>query len=133
MKRILVSLCLAASIIPVAPSPALACSCIASTPEEHADNAKIIFTGMSKRVDRTLSELTVRFRVSKIFKGDVPRRVTIVTPSDSAACGCSFKEDTRYTVFGSARGERVETNLCSGTTKGRIDHDEYGLPPGSRP
>ena len=133
MKRILLAACLAASLVPLAVEPASACTCVAATPEEHADNARVVFTGRVRSIERDEFEHTVRFRVTKVYKGEVDRRVTVVTASNSAACGCSFREGSRYTVFGNRKSEPFSTNLCSGTKKGEIDPDEYGLPPGHPP
>src|SRR5687768_11525966 len=118
MVRLLLSTALVASLsIPLGAGPAWACSCAAVTPEEHADSARVVFTGVAREVKRTETQLTVRFRVTRVYKGEVDRRVKVVTASNSAACGCSFKEDTQYTVFGTKRREPIPTNLCSGTKK----------------
>jgi hypothetical protein len=93
----------------------------------------VVFTGRVRVIEREEFEHTVRFRVTKVYKGQVDRRVTVVTASNSAACGCSFREGGTYTVFGRRRGEPFSTNLCSGTKKGGIDPAEYGLPPGHPP
>jgi hypothetical protein len=134
MVRYLATAVLLASLsVPVGVMPAWACSCVAVSQEEHADNARVVFTGRVKMVERTQTELLVRFRVSTVYKGNAERRTDVVTASDSAACGCSFKEGKRYTVFGSRRSEPVPTNLCSGTKQGGIDPDDWGLPPGRPP
>ena len=133
MKRILLAVCLAASMVPLSASPASACSCAFTTPEEYGENARVVFTGRVRSIERNDSELRVRFLVKTVYKGQVDRRVTVVTASDSAACGCSFRDGVRYTVFGTRRSEPVPTNLCSGTKKGGINPEEYGLPPGHPP
>ena len=133
MRRILLAACLAASLVPITAAPAAACSCAYATPEEQANNARVVFTGRVLKIEQAQPRLVVRFRVTKVYKGEADRRVQVVTPSDSAACGCSFREGSRYTVFGSRSREPVPTNLCSGTKKGRIDPAEYGLPPGHPP
>ena len=133
MKRILLAACLAATMIPVTAGPASACTCVPASPEEHADYARVVFTGRVLTIEREEFEHTVRFRVTKLYKGHVDRRVTVVTASNSAACGCSFREGGKYTVFGRRRSEPFSTNLCSGTKKGAINPDEYGLPPGHQP
>ncbi len=133
MKRIFLAACLAASLVPLSAVPASACSCAISTAEEYGDHARVVFTGRVRAIDRGESEHTVRFRVTKVYKGQVDRRVTVVTASSSAACGCSFREGGKYTVFGRPRSEPFSTDLCSGTKKGGIDPDEYGLPPGHSP
>ena len=133
MNRVLLSLCLAATMVPLTAGPALACSCAPASPEEHADNARVVFTGRVREIERGRFQLSVRFRVGVVYKGKVERRVFVVTASDSAACGCSFREGGRYTVFGSRRREPFPTNLCSGTKRGGIDPADYGLPPGRPP
>jgi len=133
VKRTLLAACLAASLVPLAAEPASACTCAPASPEEHADYARVVFTGRVRTIEREEFEHTVRFRVTKVYKGEVDRRVTVVTASDSAACGCSFREGSKYTVFGRRRSEPYSTNLCSGTKKGAIDPDEYGLAPGHSP
>ncbi|MGH2710175.1 MAG: hypothetical protein ACRDH9_03095 [Actinomycetota bacterium] len=131
--RILVPLLLAAFIIPTAATPSWACSCAPLSKEELADSARVVFTGRVLEIDKNLYEHFVRFRVTKIYKGSVDRRAEVVTASNSAACGCFFKEGQRYTVFASNKREPLRTNLCSGTGKGAIDHEEWGLPPGHSP
>ena len=112
--------------------PAQACSCAPLSKEELAKSARTVFTGTAVSVEKGISENSVRFRVGKVYKGKVDRRVDVVTASNSAACGCFFKEGQRYTVFGS-KNEPFRTNLCSGTSKGGIDPEEWGLPPGHSP
>ena len=124
---------MAAALVPVTANPASACSCAFATPEEHADSARVVFTGRARQIHRDESQLTVRFRVQTVYKGEVDRRVTVVTASQSAACGCSFREGVRYTVFGTRKREPIATNLCTGTKRGEIDPEEYGLPPGHPP
>ncbi len=133
MNRLLLVMCLTVSLLPLAPTSASACSCAPATPEEHGDNARMVFTGLARQTHRDESELTVRFRVQTVYKGEVDRRVTVVTASQSAACGCSFREGVHYTVFGTRKREPIATNLCTGTKRGEIDPEEYGLPPGHRP
>jgi hypothetical protein len=132
-RSIASALLLATLSMPLTATPAWACSCVVTTPEEQADSARVVFTGRVRSVEQTDNELSVRFRVKTVYKGRVERRTDVVTASDSAACGCSFKEGKRYTVFGSRKREPVPTNLCSGTKQGTIDPAEYGLPPGHRP
>jgi len=124
--------------LPLSTTASWACSCAVTTPEEQADDARVVFTGRVRKVDRSDVEqgqgtIRVRFRVGKVYKGAVDRHVEVITASNGAACGCHFKEGVRYTVFGSRRSEPIPTNLCSGTKRGPIDPSEYGLPPGSAP
>jgi hypothetical protein len=130
--RLAASLLAAIFLIPLFATPSWACSCAALPKEELADQAKVVFTGRAVSIERSETTHRVRFRVGKVYKGNVGRHVDVVTASDSAACGCFFKEGSRYTVFGDRRREPVGTDLCSGTNPGRIDPDSWGLPPGRR-
>ena len=115
-------------------SPASACSCAYTSKEQQARSADVVFTGRVRSVELTQSVRRARFRVRVVYKGDVDRRVLVVTASQGSACGCHFREGERYTVFGyGSRDDRVSTDLCSGTKKGPIDPAEYGLPPGRSP
>lgn len=132
---------LAVMAVPVVASPCWACSC-ASTGDAQADRerqaraADLIFTGIAKNVwikdnnnDYSGDETRLaRFRVRKTYKGHPGRWVTISTAQQGSVCGYPFKEGKRYTVF--AYGSNVDgfdTNSCSGTKRGRINPENYGL------
>ena len=135
MRRLILATLLALGAAPLAAQPCLACSCVGyETPRKarhaHARHADVVFTGKTKRVE--LSEDGTRrfayFRVEKAYKGTQRENLVIKTSSSGASCGFYFKDDTRYTVFGHGEGPRkYSTHLCSGTKRGRIDPDRYGL------
>ena len=133
MRRILLSLALAAGLLPATISPAWACSCIAVSPDDHARRARVVFTGEARSITDNGNTLVTRFTAQIVYKGEVPRRLDVITAKDSAACGFPFREDKNFTVFGSkVRNGHTGTNLCTGTTRGGIDPADYGLPPGDR-
>ena len=128
--------------VPVVASPCWACSCAATTDaradrEAKAERADLIFTGVatSQRVvdpspndDYTGDETVLtRFRVGRTYKGHPGRWVTVGSASNGAACGYDFDEGSRYTVFARGDGDGYETDLCSGTKRGRIKPERYGL------
>lgn len=136
MKRVLVAVVMALAGTAVAAPPCWACSCASSTPKEQAEAADVIFTGRVLKVrggdadDGILGDdnVKVRFRVKKVYKRH-PRRITKVFTNESgAACGFTFKKGKKYTVFADKSDGKKTTNLCSGTKRGGIDHDRYGLP-----
>ncbi len=134
MRRSVLAALLAAGLaVPLTSGPAWACSCIYQTSEEQASSARVVFTG--RVLDVTIEDMVrqARMRVRMVYKGEVDRRVSLVTARDGGACGFGFREDRRYTVFSGDRREPISVSLCSGTTKGAIDPAEYGLPPGSPP
>lgn len=101
----------------------------------------MIFTGRVVAVaggdsdDGTLGDdnLRVRFRVKKVYKGKARRATTVRTNESEAACGYGFVEGKRYTVFAQKAKRKLSTNLCSGTKRGGINPDKYGLPEGYPP
>jgi hypothetical protein len=141
LVRVVAVLALAFSGIAATASPCWACSCAADTPKGYAQRADVIFTGIAKHVsggdsdDGTYGDdnLKVRFRVKKVYKSKTTRITVVRTNESEAACGYTFVEGKRYTVFAQKAHGKLSTNLCSGTKRGRIDPDEYGLPEGYPP
>jgi hypothetical protein len=138
--RVLVVIVLGLSGVAATASPCWACSCAADTPKGYARKADVVFTGIVKSVssaddDGTLGDddVKVRFRVKTVYKSKAARATTIRTNESEAACGFTFVEGKRYTVFAQKAKRRLSTNLCSGTKRGRINPDRYGLPEGYPP
>ena len=148
IKRALVAIFLAVVAVPVFAAPCWACTCGSSgTPEDQrhsqAENADLVFTGIAKarRIkdpspgDRISGDerIFVKFRVGKIYKGHPGRWETIFTGTAGDSCRYGFKLGRRYTVFAYEHNDRYVTSSCSGTKRGRIDPENYGLPRGHRP
>ncbi|MEV0681463.1 hypothetical protein AB0I60_33570 [Actinosynnema sp. NPDC050436] len=105
---------------------ASACSCIPgdTEPQRYA-RAAHVFTGivLSEKVEPNKpdtpydDQYRYTIRVAKEYKGDVPRRVDVLTSTSGAMCGVRLTVNTKYLVFahnGATAGE-VGTHLCSGT------------------
>jgi hypothetical protein len=74
------------------------------------------------------------FDVETVFKGDVPRRITVHTIAGGANCGYTFKVGKRYTVFPSAgQSDKIYALVCGGEVEGAIVPADYGLPQGHPP
>ncbi len=142
LRRLVMIVVMVAVAIPVAASPCWACSCAstgdpASDRRQHARNADVIFTGVARRVwaddptpdDGVTGDETIyaRFSVGKVYKGRDRNRAVINAGPAGNTCRFDFEEGERYTVFATRRKGELHTNLCSGTKKGRIDPDRYGL------
>jgi hypothetical protein len=124
--------------------PALACSCVPVTKPQLVENAAVIFTGVVTGGSRQFSfgipcsvssadPVTFSFDVEAVYKGDVPKTTTVTTVVGGASCGYEFVGGKRYTVFATASGGKIETNLCRGNVEGAIDPPAYGLGPGHAP
>jgi hypothetical protein len=132
---------MAFSGIAMTASPCWACSCVETTKQEQADDADVVFFGKVRSIsggdadDGVLGDdnIRVRFRVRTVYKGKVQRLTTVRTNESGAACGASFKEGERYTVFADRNAKKLHTSLCSGTKKGNINPANYGLPEGYPP
>lgn len=132
MNRLLLSLCLASSLLPLVPTSASACSCAPATPEQYAKWADVVFTGVARDVTEAGMELATVFRVRVVYKGHASRVSEVHSGAHEESCGFRFREGTKYTVFADRGQGELSTNLCSGTKRGRIRHARYGLPPGRR-
>jgi hypothetical protein len=128
---------LAVAAVDVTAQPCLACSCIASTPREYAKRADVAFTGRVTRIavargdDGLLGDewVRVRFRVGRKYKGRIRPRVLLHTGTTGNTCRFIFRKGKRYTVFATRHHhrDRLTTNICSGTKRGRINPDRYGF------
>jgi MYXO-CTERM domain-containing protein len=145
MKRAL----LVVALLAFAPSAiALACSCMRSTPAEALERSTAVFEGrvlevtpFEERRDLTLeggclddacreslsettesvevSGFSVRFSVTRGWKGVSTEEVVVRTARDSAACGFAFEVGQDYVVYASAEDEAgsLSTGLCDRTAR----------------
>lgn len=134
---------IAAAALVGGPSTAFACSCMRQSPHAYASNATVVFTGVVASVSgfprglvcSSTSPVAVTFDVETVYKGDVPRAVTVHTVVSGASCGYTFEAGKRYTVFPRMAGGKLDAGLCDGNVEGTIVANEYGFqggrPPGS--
>ena len=95
-----------------------ACSCRAIT-EELKDKAlrdsPFVFEGKVIATDKSWfnpsDDVDVEFQVLRAWKGVEKNEINIKTPSDSAACGYSFKKNSTYFVY--AHGNPPRTITCT--------------------
>lgn len=134
MRRLVAALILAAPIVPIWPATsAWACSCIRASRHEHVENASAIFVGVARAgepVEDAATALLTRFAVEAVYKGDLTAgsEVSILHETDGAACGLTFQEGERFTVFVKGFEGSMVTSTCSLTRSGRISASRLGLP-----
>lgn len=129
MKRsVLIFIVMSATVILPA-QPSWACSCVQSTPNEHAARADVIFTGTATDPgSRAGLTYWTSFDVEVAYKGALGPTAAVETASGSAGdCGIVFQEGERYTVFARAQEDGLDTNICMGTSDGPIQSRHYGL------
>ena len=129
--RVLMSLCVVGVVAGVAAAPAGACTCPRLSKADYGHAAAVVFTGRAEAVTPRGSDLVARFLVQIPYKGAVPDLVNVATASSGATCGYIFERGGLYTVFATREGGQLRTSLCSGTTVGKIDPNDYGLVPKS--
>ncbi|ROP41597.1 hypothetical protein [Saccharothrix texasensis] len=115
----------AALLTAVFTSPASACSCVPSTEGERYERATHVFSGVVRsetlEAGDPASPYDDKYRyavaVRTEYKGDVPRRVDVVTPTSGGLCGIRLYPGVEYVVFahGDSADGRVESHYCSGT------------------
>jgi len=120
---------------------ASACSCVPQTGAQQAARADVVFGGTVTVIEPPITGLTfssadpmsIRFSVDAVYKGDATRTYWVSSARSGASCGFEFLVGKRYMVFARLSGDRVETDLCSGTLQGGIDPASVGLPAGRAP
>lgn len=101
----------------------------------------MVFTGVVTSVSgiplglvcRSDSPVAATFDVETVYKGDVPRTITVHTVVSGASCGYTFEVGKRYTVFPWALNGRLDAGLCRGNVEGTIVASAYGLQEGRSP
>ncbi|MEU4445354.1 hypothetical protein AB0K14_22080 [Actinosynnema sp. NPDC050801] len=96
-------------------SPASACICNPGNEALRYQQATYVFSGevVAEKVEESVYRYTVV--VDTEYKGDVPRRVHVLTQRNNS-CGLTLEVGTEYLVFakGDVADRRVETDQCSG-------------------
>lgn len=110
LRRVAVLLLLVLAPLPVAASPAWACSC--ATDFDPLERSELAFEGVVEDIDAswTSQEVEVEFTVDSVIKGDAGGSVTLVTSENSASCGYEFVAGSQYRVY----ANDGETSLCDG-------------------
>lgn len=130
-------------LLVLASQPAAACSCIASTEEQHLSSADVVFVGtaLSRRDVGTtstsvqlVSAFEWTFSVDEVVKGTVPSaREVVRTAANSAACGFEFEVGTRYRVYAARLDGVLNTGICSGTRAASDVQPTTTTPPTTSP
>ena len=100
----------------------LACSCIATTPDERYASADAVFTGEILNLTRTTGGLfsedikIAEIAVDTVWKGKVRTEEVVFTPPNSAACGVTFRDHEQYLIYATYQeDDTLQATLCSGT------------------
>lgn len=103
-------------------APAHACTCQKSDLNQNVQRADAVFTGTVTSVQKPPgadSGVTMILVDADLgWKGDVPAKVELATPSSDAACGVdNLKADEEYLFFAQSDDAQLTIDSCGGTAK----------------
>jgi hypothetical protein len=117
-------------MLPLAASPAYACSCASDDPAWHVDFADVVLVGQIENLNYrgpfgrifSAAPVTTTVQVERYLKGAGESQRAFVSPQDSASCGFLTPEDAgkRYVLFLKAPSgdfnatKEYSSSLCSG-------------------
>ena len=98
-----------------------------------AREAYAVFEGRTGRPVPVGNQMRYTFEVTRVFRGQIPMRVEVYTPSHSAACGRRFEADAEYLVYAQKRkGQNgLRDDMCSRTRLSANAAEDYGALGGS--
>lgn len=135
LKMTIVLLFFAALFVKISYKPASACSCIRPAPPlEAKEQAAAVFSGTVISQESSQFEVKVNFKVQRVWKGNIGDTVSVITNTNSAACGINFSDRQSYLVYAFENQNQLRTNLCSRTQLlSRAGEDLRALGSGIRP
>jgi hypothetical protein len=104
-----------------AASDAVACTCAVAPARVRLDSADAAFVGRlvaSRPADE--SELQHTFLVDGVVKGDLPRRIEVLSPAGGAACGFELERDVATGILLRRRGDEWTGGLCGQIAVGEL-------------
>ena len=123
-KAIYISLALALFVFASA-EKSFACSCKASLEpdkkqvQEAFTSSGAIFSGEVIEVNGSQTDknsLLVKFKVTKWWKGELKREISITTAKESSMCGYGFEIGKKYLVYANGLKNDLFVDNCSRTT-----------------
>lgn len=103
--------------------PAMACSCIPTTPDDIIRRSDAVVEGRVAVVTAVGTQVQATIEVSRVQTGPPLEAVVVLTPSSGAACGVPFRLNDRVRVALKRDGRVWRTDLCMA----------LGLAPGRSP
>lgn len=83
---------------------------------EAFNDSTAIFSGEVLSVTpKSESELDIKIKVGKVWKGKFAEEITITTAANSAMCGYTFEAGKKYLVYANGADDSLMTTSCSRT------------------
>jgi hypothetical protein len=125
--------------------PGSACDCAPAPPPKVAlRESAIVFSGrvigvqvVARRVDNRERQMRkFQFETNTVWKGDIPKHISVFTGMGGSDCGYNFKTGENYLVYGWAHDNEFGTNVCTRTchegAAAKADLEELGAPTKSK-
>ena len=127
---------IAAAVFALPAPRARACSCLPPPPPPRAlEHADAVFEGrMFAQAPAGNQQIRFEFEVRRVWKGEVPAKVAVLSHEHSATCGRRYESGVTYLVYARARDGVLHDGLCSRTrTLDKADEDLAALGEGHPP
>jgi hypothetical protein len=101
---------------------ATACTCAQAPPRQRLDSADAAFVGrlLERRASAVEGESVYVFVVDNVVKGDLERRIEVLSPASGAACGFELARDEATGILVDRRGEDWIGGLCGQMAVGEL-------------
>lgn len=128
--RAVVVAAVAAGALLAGADEARACSCRVQPPSAHLSAATAAFRGeVVTLAEADDGAVVALFDVDVVYKGEIPRAVTVRTGGAGDTCAVPFREGAAYVVFATGESDAWSAHLCGGTTDDRTYIDREGVEP----
>lgn len=116
----------AAACLALLASRADACKCMGEPALQDGD---LIFEGRPSEKSETTTEIegfaipawAFAFDVTRVWKGAVGSRISIITPKSAGSCGLHYKLAETYVLSATVIGDMAVTNRCSNVAASNVE------------
>ncbi len=132
----LLAAAIAAAVFALPAPRARSCSCLPPPPPPRAlEQADAVFEGrMFAQAPAGNQQIRFEFEVRRVWKGEVPEKVAVLSHEHSATCGRRYETGVTYLVYARRRDGALHDGLCSRTrTIDKADEDLAALGEGRAP
>ena len=107
--------CSCAGIVVPAVQQVFACKCLPpKRPSEELNRAVAVFSGKVSDIKTEEHRFVVQIKVESVWKGEIPKTITVQTSKWESACGYSFAAGKQYLIYVYG-GEPFDVGHCSRT------------------
>lgn len=109
-------LLVAATVGALVPGAAPAAASCAAPAADLLDTSDVAFSGVVVSRRESGDVVITTLRADRVFKGEITKRVDVVSPADEVDSSMTADRGTRLIVFGALDGTEVTSSLCRSVT-----------------